>query len=673
MSSCDLRTISMTKRAVGLTRGAAWLSLCLALLSLHASAAHILYIGQPRVQDDTRRQISAVAAFYGLQVDDLAWQHGRPGPLAARSLNESSLVAVIITAEALPALSPEQSFALLHSRRSGMPLLIAGINDNTPPALLKYWSSGSVAACRRSPVAPVPGHYKIAGAGDVTQQLSGTILPLERQQVLYLDLSGDAQPVVQASFAGSALPVLARTPSPLRNVFFATEQPNIDIPLAPDPYRQQQVFAALVSPMIFLHYAAGEYAWHSPGAYANFTIDDLWLREPYGHVSFPALLEQAQQHGFHATIAFTPWNFDRSQPAVAALFRKHPDRLSICIHGNNHIHQEFGPFSTHPLEKQTQDIEQALARMEKFAQLTKIAYDPVMVFPHSISPAATFSALHRDNYLATVNSLNVPSDASTPPGLDFALRTATLQFSSFPSLRRYSAETDIPPSQLAIDAFLGNPMLFYAHESFFASGIGAFNSTADFVNRLQPSTQWRSLGDIVQHLYLEKLRDDGNIDIRALSGSIRLRNDQTRNVTFFIEKQEDASVPLIVLVDGQPFHFVRKGTQLTLQLPIAAGTTKLVEIRYPNSNNIAAVDISRSSPEATVIRLLSDFRDNAVSDTRPGRWFIRSYVKNASYWNGAFALLLLLAILLGAYIYLGRRKSPTASPLPRAWHDAPGD
>lgn len=648
------------------------LVLCLSLLWQHASAAHILYIGQPGGQDSTRRQISAVAAFYGLQVDNLAWQHGRPGPLAARSLNEATLVAVVIAADTLPALSPQQSFALLHSRRSGMPLLIAGINDSTPPALLKYWSSGSVSACRRSPVEYGPGHYKFTG--DVTQQLNGTALSLEQQQVFYLGLSGDAQPVVKATFADSELPVLARTAAPLRNVFFATEQPNIDIPVTPAPYRQQEIFAALVSPMIFLHYAAGEYAWHTPGAYANFTIDDLWLREPYGHVSFPALLEQAQQHNFHATIAFIPWNYDRSQPAVAALFRDHPDRLSICVHGNNHIHQEFGPFSAHPLKKQVRDMEQALARMDKFSQLTKISYDPVMVFPHSMAPAATLAALHRDNYLATANSLNVPSDAATPPGLDFALRTVTLQFSSFPSLRRYSAETDIPPPQLAIDAFLGNPMLFYAHESFFASGIGAFNKTADLVNRLQPSTQWRSLGDIVQHLYLEKLRDDGNIDIRALSGSIRLRNGQGRNATFFIEKQEDSSIPLTVLVDGKPFPFLRIGTQLTLQLPIAAGTTRLIEIRYPSTSNIAAIDISKKSPETTAIRLLSDFRDNAVSDTRLGRWFIRSYVKDGGYWNGAFAFLLLLAILiLGVYIFLYRRKSRTASPLPLAWHDASGD
>jgi hypothetical protein len=662
----------ITNRAARLTHVVACLGLCLLFASLNAFAADILYIGPPGPPGHTRQQILNAAAFYGLQVDDIAWHHGRPRPLAPQSLVSPRLVAIVIDAEALPTLNPEQSFALLHRRRLGLPLLIVGINDRTTPGLLKYWSSGSIGTCLRSPVSHTPGHYEVAAAGDITRQLSGTSLPLKLQQVLYLDLTGRAQPLIQARFADAELPVFARTVSPALDVFFATEQQTIDTPLTPDPYRQQQVFATFASPLIFLRYAAGARAWHTPGDYANLTIDDLWLHEPYGHVNFHALLEQAQQHSFHATTAFIPWNFDRSQPAVAALFRDHPDRLSICIHGNDHVHQEFGPFNTHPLEKQTRNVEQALARMEKFTQLTKIAYDPVMVFPHSISPTATFSALHRTNYLATVNSLNVPSDASTPAGLDFALRTVTLQFSSFPSLRRYSAETDIPTPQIAIDAFLGNPMLFYAHESFFASGIGAFNSTADLVNRLQPSTRWRSLGDIAQHLYLEKLRDDGGFDVRALSGSLRLLNDHAFDATFFIEKQEDPSLPLVVLVDGHPFPFLRTGTQLTLQLPIAAMKTRLVEIRHPNPTNIVAVDISRRSPRTAAIRLLSDFRDNVVSDTKPGRWFIHSYVEHGTDWNYAFLLLSLLVILLlAAYIFRARRKTVVVSTLPLSGQQSP--
>jgi hypothetical protein len=364
-------------------------------------------------------------------------------------------------------------------------------------------------------------------------------------------------------------------------------------------------------------------------------------------------------HNFHTTIAFIPWNFDRSQHEMVALFRAHPERLSIAIHGNNHVHQEFGPIGTHPLQKQVDDMKQALARMEKFSELTKIPYDPVMVFPHSIAPQATFAELKRYNYLATANSLNVPSDATTPTGPDFALRTATLDFAKFPSLRRYSAETDIPIAQLAIDAFLGNPMLFYAHESFFAPGIDAFDKTADTVNKLQPATQWQSLGYIAHHLYLEKLRDDGNYDIRSFSSSIQIVNHYQRDAAFFIEKDEDPVQSLTVLVDGHPHSVERSGSRLNLQLQIPAGATSELTIKYANDMNLARTDIAKNSFRINAIRLLSDFRDNAVSNTEIGRRFIRSYASNGRRWNLIFVFLFLLLAFAVSFLYLRKhRKAP---------------
>src|SRR6185437_8619412 len=263
------------------------------------------------------------------------------------------------------------------------------------------------------------------------------------------------------------------------------------------------------------------------------------------------------------------------------------------------------------------------------------------------------------NFLGTANSLNVPSDSTAPAGAEFALRTATLNFATFPSLRRYSAENDIPRPQLAIDAFLGNPMLFYVHESFFASGIGAFNRTADTVNQIQPDIQWKNLGDIVQHLYLERLRDDGNFDIRSYSASIQITNNHHRNADFYIQKEEDFSSPFVVLVDGQPYRYQKSGTMLQLQLPVPSGSTRRFEVRYDNGIKVANIAISRHSLKIATIRFLSDFRDNAVSDTRVGRWFIRSYVSYRTKWNWA-AIILFIAlffVFVIGYSYRNRRES----------------
>jgi hypothetical protein len=214
-------------------------------------------------------------------------------------------------------------------------------------------------------------------------------------------------------------------------------------------------------------------------------------------------------------------------------------------------------------------------------------------------------------------------------------------------------------------------MLFYVHQNAFASGINAFNKTAETVNHLQPRTQWRSLGEIVRHLYLEKLRTDGNYDIRAYASTIHVDNRHKRDVRFFVEKEEDFSLPLTVFVDGEPYPYYRSGTRLCLELPIRDGMSREVSIKYANDLNVAGVDISKTSLRVYAIRRLSDFRDNVVSKTALGRRFIRSYSERGDYWNGVAAVfaVMLAAIALGwLYVHTNTRRSMLQNMAPRM-HD----
>jgi hypothetical protein len=631
MSTSKLRSIKMRGRQI-------WklaLAICLAGVWQSATfAAEVVYIRTSSESDDTFRQVEAASTFYGLEVNTVYVGTGQNTTLTAT--RDPKTVAVVIDASALSMVRRDE---ILKLAASHIPLLIAGITEKTDPTLLNNWSSGVITDCRKSWLGPSGNWYVFADVNNINRQLSGINLPIVQSEVSSLTLNSghDGQWLIDATHGAGKFPIFVHTIINGHDLFFATEAAPLNIPVTVDPYREQAVFAGLAAPMVFLRYAAGERAWHSSGNYANFTIDDIWLKEPYGYVNYDELLQQAQQHNFHATAAFIPWNFDRSQPGVVSLFRSHPDRLSICIHGNNHLHQEFGPLSTHPLPQQVADIKQALARMERFSQLTHIPYDPVMVFPHSISPTETLEELKRYNFLATANSLNIPSDAPIPVDVESALRAVTMQFANFPSLRRYSAETDIAKPQLAIDAFLGNPILFYAHEGFFSSGMGAFDPMADTVNRLQPGMQWKSLGYIARHLYLEKLRDDGNYDVAIYSSSIDLSNPHSDDAVFFVRKNEDFSLPLTVLVDGKPYPFQHIGTQLLLQLPIHGGSSRDITIKYGNDLNLAAIDISHTSFTITAVRKLSDFRDDVVSKTALGRRFIRSYADNGNTWNRLMA------------------------------------
>jgi hypothetical protein len=622
-------------------------------------AADVVFIDQSAQPSFNLQQMETAATFYGLDLNRIEASDkagDKKDERIVKAIRDSKTVAVVIMADALPVLSKGRILSGLKRGRTGsVPLLIAGVTERTDPELLRRWSAGAITGGKALPVENGTGAYAIA-AMEITRPLGGYKLPLNQSEIRYLvlDNSRGAEAIMAAISKSMEAPVFARAKVGDGEIFFLAANEPVAIPLTPDPYQEPAVFAKLAPQLMFLHYAGGEHAWHSPGKFANLTIDDLWLRQPYGYVDYTELLRQMQSHHFHTTLAFIPWNFDRSEPAVVSLLRAHPELYSVCVHGNNHNHQEFGPYETHPRARQVQDIKQGIARMARFSQLTQIPYDAVMVFPHSISPEPTLGDLKRYNFLATANSLNVPSGSSAPTDPEFGLRTVTLAFSNFPSLRRYSAEASMPESQLAIEAFLGNPILFYVHQGFFAAGVTSFNAVADRVNELQPDTQWRSLGYIAKHLYLEKLRDDGNYDVRTYCGTIRLDNTHKQDVTFFIEKEEDFALPLTVRVDGQPYTYQRSGKKLLLQLAVRAGMSREITIAYENDLSAAAIDVSKGSFRINSIRQLSDLRDDVISKTPLGRWFIRSYHDQETDWNRALGSLALLLIIATIVVYARR-------------------
>ncbi len=570
------------------------------------------------------------ANFYGLDEKVLVIDDSSKSSEILKTVDNRSTVAVILSADVLPFLNVQRTFVALQRKQQSIPLLITGIDDHTSPDLLRSWSAGAVTGCNKLRIAK-ESHYQVLDVKGVSFELAGSELPLNKDEISYLTLDGRRSGAILVA-NGIEHTVFTRVMNETHEVFFATESGPDEIPFGPSPYNELLVFTNLAPELMFLHYAGGVRVWHSPAHYANLTIDDAWLREPYGYVDYNGLLKEMQRHNFHTTIAFVPWNFDRSQPEVVSLFQKNEDRFSICIHGNNHDHQEFGAYDKKPLSGQENDVKQGLARMARFKELTQLSYDPVMVFPHSVSPAQTFAVLKRYNLWATANSLNVPMGSEPPSDAEFSLRTVTLEFANFPSMRRYSAEAPGPESQLAVDAFLGNPMLFYVHQAFFASGIGTFDGTADTVNRLEPGTKWRSLGDIARHLYLEKLRDDDNYDIRAFSSEIVLMNPHGA-ATFFVQKDEDFTSPLTVLVDGKSYPYQRSGNKLLLSVEIGAGESRNIAVVYTNDLRLSDIDISKHSVRVRAIRYLSDFRDEVVSRTTAGRSLIRGYADNYDRWN----------------------------------------
>lgn len=630
-------------------------------------ANDVVYVGRPD-RTLSQQRVEAVANFYGLQMGTVFVSVHQVGSLAS-AIRDPEVTAVVVDADVLPLVSRSGIVKALTERRQKAALLIAGITQDTASEVLSGWSGGAVTSCPPVPANGRDSSLIVSNLPAITRTLGGHALPLHQRTIncLTADYRLGGQTIISAEIGGKLVSVFAKVVVDGEDIFFAADNSGPAVAASVDPYREQAVFASLAPELIFLRYAARERAWHRPNVYANLTIDDAWLRLPYGNLRYDELFREAQKHKFHVTVAFVPWNFDRSETDVAALFRAHPDTFSISIHGNNHDHQEFGPYATHPLNEQIKNIKQALARMAKFRNLTRVPYDEVMIFPHSICPEATLAALKRYNFLATANSTNVPSDVAPPADADFSLRTVTEEFANFPTLRRYSAENEIPESQLAIDSFLGNPMLFYVHEGYFANGADSFNKVADLVARIQPDVRWKSLGYIAQHLYLEKRRNDGSYDVRLYTARTQLQNDSGQETTFFVEKAEDFAVPFQVFVDGRPLAYRRTPNTIEITLRIGKRESRDIAFRYQNDLDSAKVDVSKPSMRINAIRLLSDFRDDFVSRSRLGRWFIHSYAKGGGAWNGAAVC---VGLLLGTWaVWALRKRGHQGSHRQRAGRD----
>lgn len=594
-------------------------------------ARDVVYIHGKRLHPTEDETVRRLVDFYGLTLYTVDVGSQDAVNHSMSRMRSPDTLAVLTSQDALSELDRKQvQAALRRPKGPGIPILVFGVAAGEGANELKFWSDGALQEC-----APLANDFRpkvleVGSAGALTRTLAGLELPAVASPTCNMQF--EPAPAIQTVLTargdgGANAAVLVRVQSKTAETFFVPQMEPFG-----NPRGLPGVFSSMAPFILFLSYKAGDYGWHLDGHYANLTIDDPWLTQPYGHLDYPALLVEMEKHNFHTTIAFIPWNFDRSEPDIVTLFRAHPERFSICVHGNNHDHQEFGDYAINSLRKQTADIKQGVARMERFRALTGIPYDRFMVFPHGVAPEGTFAVLKKYDFLGTTNLVSVPLGAAFPTDPAFLLRPYTVAFANFLSLPRYPAGVQLPRLEIAIQSFLGNSLLLYGHEDFFVEGIGAFNAFADYVNQVQPNTQWTSLGEIARHSHLVRRREDGGFDVRMFSNEMDLKNPTDRDAVFYIKREEDFSSAIRSLtIDGVPVAFERSRNMVALRLVIPARQARKLRVAYQNDLDLSREDIRKSDVRACALRRISDFRDLYLSRFTWGRVIKRYYYRYA--WN----------------------------------------
>ena len=568
MSQRRLRTCG----AKSIVRSACHVLFLVFASSLLCYSADMVLIRSAGETPSEQHELEIASQFYGLDLKVVTAGESPDQILA--SIRRGGTVGVAIEASALANLDQKALLRALHrTAGSNVPLLILGITPETNPTLLQAWSGAPVVGVQTLSTAGSL-HYLVGNLAGVTDQLTGLEIPSPGDDAFYFTGANSSlvKAIISLHNGTEVAPVFLEVEVNQQRTFLLCKKrpPHKEVEGAAES--TETVFAEVAPVMIFAKYCAGDRGWHALHHDANLTIDDPWLREPYGHLDYKGLLTEMETHNFHTTIAFVPWNYDRSEQSVVALFRSHPERFSISVHGDNHDHKEFDDYESKSLSLQIAALRQSVARMEKFQALTGIPYDKVFVFPHNIGSERILEQLKTFNFDATINSLSVPMDRTRPASSLFTLRPVTLSFGDFPSVARYGAAMPSPTSFIAINEFLDNPIFFYGHQDLFAKGIGAFDGVADDVNRIAPDTRWCSLGEMAKHLYLVRLRDDANYDVLAFSSNLGLDNTSGRNSVFYIQKPESiVSAIASVSVEGRPVPFQFDGGVLRMSVAIPAG------------------------------------------------------------------------------------------------------
>jgi hypothetical protein len=383
---------------------------------------------------------------------------------------------------------------------------------------------------------------------------------------------------------------------------------DIDAPVAPGVCPLDW-FSRLMPALMFLRYAFGDRCWQPAKKLACFIVDDPLLHDRHGFLEYDTLLAAMEQDDFAMNLAFIPWNYRRSRPRVAELFRTHPRRLSLSIHGCDHTKGEFGDTAAARLLSKART---SRARMAKHREVTGVPCDNVMVFPHGVFSTAALRATKQAGFLAAVNSTPFPVD--DPPeklrGRDL-LSPAVTRHSSLPLfIRHYPTR----PAEFALDLFLGKPALMVEHHEYFRDGYQRLEAFAAQINHLNDTIYWCGLEEIARNSCLWRTDADEIVHVRLFCDQSVVTNNSPTPRCFKFSKSldQDQLKPPAVAANGDYMTTVTADSEFCFERTLQPGEQVAIELGAPEEALNGGLRFGSAWYRAKVFarRRLCELRDN---------------------------------------------------------------
>lgn len=298
-------------------------------------------------------------------------------------------------------------------------------------------------------------------------------------------------------------------------------------------------FTGAVPVVMYLKWTFRDVCWTTPETNACLIIDDppLWPR--YGFLDFHELLQLANRQTFATTVAFIPWNWQRTNRDTVAAFRQNSEKLSVCVHGCDHTRGEFAARSADQLDRK---LKTARSRMRSLLNKTALDHERVMVFPQGVFSPEAVSALKRNDFVAAVNTEVVPDDdGSNETTLADLWSVAIVRYGGFSIYTRRYIDHGI--ENFAFDGILGKPCFVAGHHDIFRDHGSELAGFLRQLASLRWKLRWRTLGDAVCHSYSIR-GDGGTIILRMFAEQLRIENVEAMTRRIRVVKQDPQIVSL---------------------------------------------------------------------------------------------------------------------------------
>ena len=273
-------------------------------------------------------------------------------------------------------------------------------------------------------------------------------------------------------------------------------------------------FLALLPVLELLRAAAGYRREEAPPGLAAFVLDDPNLHWPsYGHVRYDALASSAARSNYHVAMATIPLDGWLVHAGAARRFRGPGARLSLAIHGNDHVARELGRPRT--AAQADRLLGQALVRVARLERRAGLRVARVMVPPHGACSEQAMRGLARHGFEGVAIGRPFPwfaRSGDSPfahPGPHRPLtgwHPADVVAGGAPVLMRQAFSESL--DDLTLGAYLDRPAIVYGHHGDLAGGLDLLEATAAHVNSLR-EVRWCGLDELARGLF--GLARDGDV------------------------------------------------------------------------------------------------------------------------------------------------------------------